>query len=70
MDQLKRMAFEKAKKEIMDEEGQFMDQCRLVAIALKHYYDSLIEQGFTPYQSLQIVIAHGTTPGVNNTNKG
>ena len=69
MDQFKKMAFEQAKKEVQENEGQFMDQCSLVAKLLKHNYNALLEQGFSSYQALQIVIAHGITPGSCNNNK-
>lgn len=57
------LAMRMARKELLDTEGDFIENCHVAAKMLHNYYVALVDKGFTPAQALRIVIAHGLTPG-------
>ncbi len=54
---------QKALREAKEQLNHYIEVTRIVAEQLKHYYNALVEEGFTDEQALKIVIAHGIIPG-------
>lgn len=63
MDAMKRLQMEQALKQSKEMEPMYIELCAEVSKQLRHYYDALLEKNFAPYEALQIIIAHGVTPG-------
>ena len=63
MDPFQMMAMEQAIKDAKSVEPQYIEVCHIMARELKHYFDALVEQGFTQGQALEIIKAHGCIPG-------
>lgn len=63
MDPFKKAEFDKYLKDTKNTEPQFIEICNIAARQLKHYYDALIDMGFTAEQALEIIKEHGCHPG-------